>query len=190
MGNAWKRSSDLASETKWRCWTEQLVGVREVKLTRSSLEHRRICNYEVENLEALTDLRDDAWLEFDMRGTATGLRIKDDCRCLVSPASPGHGLPGEPSSSGHRSFKAGKAERERADQIFEVVDADPSGRSKKPGAWRTGTRAQAARRVSWSGGEGPSIERCLLAVDVTNGEVLAFDEEAFVPTQTDGHGQS
>ena len=51
--------------------------------------------------------------------------------CLVGPASPGHGLPGEPSSSGHRSFKAGKAERERADdQIFEVVDADPSGRSR------------------------------------------------------------
>ena len=37
-----------------------------------------------------------------------------------------------------------------------------------------------ARVVVWGRGT-LNLGRCLLAVDVTNGEVLAFDEEAFVP---------
>ena len=62
-------------------------------------------------------------------------------------------------------FKAGKAERERATiDLFEVVE--------RGSVW--------ARVVVWGRGT-LNLGRCLLAVDVTNGEVLAFDEEAFVP---------
>jgi hypothetical protein len=79
-------------------------------------------------------------------------------------------------------FKASKTERERiAIDLFEVfergsvweIDGVRSLADWDEGPGRT------ARVVVWGRGT-IDLGRCLLAVDVENGEVLAFDEEAFV----------
>jgi hypothetical protein len=80
-------------------------------------------------------------------------------------------------------FKASKTERERiAIDLFEVLE--------RGSVWEIeGVRSVAdwdespgrtARVVVWGRGT-IDLGRCLLAVDVENGEVLAFDEDAFVP---------
>jgi hypothetical protein len=80
-------------------------------------------------------------------------------------------------------FKASKTERERiAIDLFEVLE--------RGSVWETeGVRSLAdwdegpgrtTRVVVWGRGT-IDLGRCLLAVDVENGQVLAFDEEAFIP---------
>jgi len=80
-------------------------------------------------------------------------------------------------------FKASKTERERiAIDLLEVLE--------RGSVWEIeGVRSVAdwnespgrtARVAVWGRGT-IDLGRCVLAVDVENGEVLAFDEEAFVP---------
>jgi hypothetical protein len=80
-------------------------------------------------------------------------------------------------------FKASKTERERiAVDLFEVLE--------RGSVWEIeGVRSLAdwdegpdctARVVVWGRGT-IDLGRCLLAVDVENGEVLVFDEDALVP---------
>jgi hypothetical protein len=80
-------------------------------------------------------------------------------------------------------FKAGKAERERATiDLFEVVERGSVWEIEEARSladWDE-SPGRTARVVVWGRGT-LNLGRCLLAVDVTNGEVLAFDEEAFVP---------
>jgi hypothetical protein len=80
-------------------------------------------------------------------------------------------------------FKASKAERERvAVDLFEVLELGSVWEIKGVRSladWNEGP-GRTARVVVWGRGT-IDLGRCLLAVDVENGEVLAFDEVAFVP---------
>jgi len=80
-------------------------------------------------------------------------------------------------------FKASKTERERiAIDLFEVLQRgsvwDIDG-VRSLADWDEGP-GRTARVVVWGRGA-IDLGRCLLAVDIENGEVLVFDEEAFVP---------
>jgi hypothetical protein len=80
-------------------------------------------------------------------------------------------------------FKAGKAERARTTiDLFEVLERGSiweieSARSLAD--WQEGP-GRTARVVIWGRGTA-NLGGCLLAIDVETGEVLAFDEGAFVP---------
>ena len=80
-------------------------------------------------------------------------------------------------------FKASKTERERiAIDLFEVLERGSVWEIdgvRSVADWNEGP-GRTARVVVWGRGT-LDLGRCLLAVDVENGEVLAFDEEAFVP---------
>src|SRR3954468_15732742 len=80
-------------------------------------------------------------------------------------------------------FKASKAERERvAVDLFEVLERGSVWEiegARSLADWDEGP-GRTARVVVWGRGT-VNLGRCLLAVDLENGEVLVFDEEAFVP---------
>ena len=80
-------------------------------------------------------------------------------------------------------FKASKAERERiAVDLIEVLERGSVWEIdgvRSLADWNEGP-GRTARVVVWGRGT-IDLGRCLLAVDVENGEVLACDEDAFVP---------
>jgi hypothetical protein len=80
-------------------------------------------------------------------------------------------------------FKASKTERERvAIDLFEVLERGSVWEIegvRSLADWDEGP-GRTARVVVWGRGT-IDLGRCVLAVDVENGEVLAFDEDAFVP---------
>jgi hypothetical protein len=80
-------------------------------------------------------------------------------------------------------FKASKTERERvAVDLFEVLERGSVWEIEEVRSladWDEGPGCT-ARVVVWGRGT-IDLGRCLLAVDIKNGEVLAFDEETFVP---------
>jgi hypothetical protein len=80
-------------------------------------------------------------------------------------------------------FKASKTDRERiAVDLIEVLERGSVWEIegvRSLADWDEGP-GRTARVVIWGRGT-IDLGRCLLAVDVENGEVLAFDEEAFVP---------
>src|SRR4051812_29460527 len=80
-------------------------------------------------------------------------------------------------------FKASKTERERvAIDLFEVFERGSVWEiegARSLADWDEGP-GRTARVVVWGRGT-IDLGRCLLAVDVESGEVLVFDEVAFVP---------
>ena len=80
-------------------------------------------------------------------------------------------------------FKASKTERERiAIDLFEVLERGSVWEIdgvRSLADWDEGP-GRTARVVVWGRGT-IDLGRCLLAIDVENGEVLVFDEDAFVP---------